>query len=545
MSVQTVTQRTYPQGGTTATHVLGYVGAITRATWRRTPTPATPRAARSACPGSRTSTSSTCGGSPGARTSRSTPAARGRHAQHHRAPERGHGRAQPRHRPAGGGPDDLQQQILADRQTLDASDNLYPPATERRRRRDEPPDRPGARHGLVPDLRPQPVGGRHLARQLHRPAGHRAPRTTTPSRASTPPAPPSSSSPPPRRCRTGSSPGHAYDDTGHYKITGCPAPGVNNDTGCALNDDPGDGGGTTTSRGALTVSSDSFFYNLGDVFWQATAARTATRRSRTGDRLRRGDHHRHRPARRGPGPGRQHLPGPSCTRRHPRPSPTPPWFTGDNIEMAFGQGETVLTPIEQAVAYATFANGGTRYGPRWPPRSSTRDGQGGQEARPEGDRPRGHLAGQLRGHPPGARRAWSRTRTAPPTGPSRASPPRGTSPARRAPPEPGGPRAQRLVRGLRPQPEPPVPRAGGGRPGRLRRPGRRAAGAQHLQLPRGQPGRRRSTTPPRPARRARPRRPPPAAGTPTTTTTTTAPAAGRRPRPGQAAERPGGARAVP
>ena len=32
------------------------------------------------------------------------------------------------------------------------------------------------------------------------------------------------------------------------------------------------------------------------------------------------------------------------------------WYTGDNIEMAFGQGETVLTPIEQAVAYSTFAN---------------------------------------------------------------------------------------------------------------------------------------------------------------------------------------------
>ena len=32
--------------------------------------------------------------------------------------------------------------------------------------------------------------------------------------------------------------------------------------------------------------------------------------------------------------------------------------------MAFGQGETVLTPIEQATAYATFANGGIRYAPQ-------------------------------------------------------------------------------------------------------------------------------------------------------------------------------------
>ncbi len=48
---------------------------------------------------------------------------------------------------------------------------------------------------------------------------------------------------------------------------------------------------------------------------------------------------------------------------------TAQWHTGDNIEMAFGQGETVLTPIEQAVSYSTFANwsaatgSGTRYAP--------------------------------------------------------------------------------------------------------------------------------------------------------------------------------------
>ena len=32
--------------------------------------------------------------------------------------------------------------------------------------------------------------------------------------------------------------------------------------------------------------------------------------------------------------------------------------------MAFGQGGTYITPIEQAVAYSTFANGGTRYAPQ-------------------------------------------------------------------------------------------------------------------------------------------------------------------------------------
>jgi penicillin-binding protein 2 len=67
------------------------------------------------------------------------------------------------------------------------------------------------------------------------------------------------------------------------------------------------------------------------------------------------------------------------------------------MEMAFGQGSTVVTPIEQAVAYSTFANGGTRYAPqvvaaivspkaRWssgsPPRSPARDLPAGHLLRP-------------------------------------------------------------------------------------------------------------------------------------------------------------------
>jgi len=37
---------------------------------------------------------------------------------------------------------------------------------------------------------------------------------------------------------------------------------------------------------------------------------------------------------------------------------------GDNIEMAFGQGETLITPLQLAVEYGTFATGGTRYAPQ-------------------------------------------------------------------------------------------------------------------------------------------------------------------------------------
>jgi penicillin-binding protein 2 len=156
-----------------------------------------------------------------------------------------------------------------------------------------------------------------------------------------------------------------YVDTGTFKIQGCPAPGVNNDTGCTLHDDPGDTGGTYNVSGAITASSDSFFYNLGEMFWEqqsrfgttpiqneATAYGEGTI---TGIDL--------------PGEAQGRVDG-FLTRAKlhaeaPKAFPyAASWFTGDNIEMAFGQGETVLTPIEQAVAYSTFANGGTRYAPQ-------------------------------------------------------------------------------------------------------------------------------------------------------------------------------------
>ncbi len=62
----------------------------------------------------------------------------------------------------------------------------------------------------------------------------------------------------------------------------------------------------------------------------------------------------------------------------PTAFPNTTWFTGDNIEMAFGQGGTYITPIEQAVAYSTFANGGTRYVPQVAAAVVSPTGQGGQ-----------------------------------------------------------------------------------------------------------------------------------------------------------------------
>lgn len=159
-------------------------------------------------------------------------------------------------------------------------------------------------------------------------------------------------------------PSFSYDDTGTFKIDGCPAPGVTQDTGCVLHDDPGDSGGTYNITGALTVSSDSFFYKLGELFYeqqsqygttpiqnQATAYGEGTI---TGIDL---------PAE-SQGWIDSYLTRAKLHAEAPKAFPyAAQWHTGDNIEMAFGQGETVLTPIEQAVAYSTFANGGKRFAP--------------------------------------------------------------------------------------------------------------------------------------------------------------------------------------
>jgi penicillin-binding protein 2 len=159
-------------------------------------------------------------------------------------------------------------------------------------------------------------------------------------------------------------PGAYYDDTGSYKISGCPAPGVNNDTGCTLHDAPGDSGGTYDVTGALTVSSDAFFYHLGDLFWQ--------NRGQFGDTPIQNEAGQYGEGTitgidlPGEAQGRvdSYLTRAKLHAENPKGFPyAASWFTGDNVEMAFGQGETVLTPLEQLVSYATFANGGTRYAP--------------------------------------------------------------------------------------------------------------------------------------------------------------------------------------
>jgi penicillin-binding protein 2 len=159
------------------------------------------------------------------------------------------------------------------------------------------------------------------------------------------------------------SPGDYYDDTGTFKVPGCQY----NSTSCNLHNSEGEGGfGSIDITTALTVSSDDFFYNLGAMFYdnrsnpaygdtpiQDQAAQYSLGEL-TGIDL--------------PGEAQGRVDSQAERLKLHAESPTgfpnTTWYTGDNVEMAFGQGGTYITPIEQAVAYSTFANGGTRYAPQ-------------------------------------------------------------------------------------------------------------------------------------------------------------------------------------
>ncbi len=115
---------------------------------------------------------------------------------------------------------------------------------------------------------------------------------------------------------------------------------------------------------ALTVSDDVFFYTLGADYWfdsarygetpiQNVAAEYGFGQS-TGVDL--------------PNEYAGQVDSPRLRQvQHseaPLAFPNSYYGVADNIEMAFGQGETLVTPLQEAVAYGTFATGGTRYAPQ-------------------------------------------------------------------------------------------------------------------------------------------------------------------------------------
>ncbi len=154
--------------------------------------------------------------------------------------------------------------------------------------------------------------------------------------------------------RTGDiTPGTTYNDTGTYTIQHCTS-------GCEVHS-PG-GTGTVDLQAAITKSSDTYFYKIGDELWLNRGQYGLTPIQDTATEF---------------GYGQQtgiQLPLdykgtiPTPARREQQQAENPgkdirPWSTGDNINMSIGQGEVLVSPLQLTNAYATFANGGTRWQP--------------------------------------------------------------------------------------------------------------------------------------------------------------------------------------
>ena len=152
------------------------------------------------------------------------------------------------------------------------------------------------------------------------------------------------------------------DDTGVFTVRAHGDPTCT--SGCTFHDATAFDAGIITVRLALTESDDFFFYTLGLQFWLGrshfgqTAIQNVAHDYGFGDVT------------------GIDLPGelqgrvdsqPTREKLHqltPAGYPNTSWYPGTNIEMAFGQGGTVVTPLEEAVSYATFADHGIRHQPQ-------------------------------------------------------------------------------------------------------------------------------------------------------------------------------------
>jgi penicillin-binding protein 2 len=157
-------------------------------------------------------------------------------------------------------------------------------------------------------------------------------------------------------------PSTVVDDEGFYMVGEC-------GQGCRKQNANSKPNGPVDLRRSLTVSSDVYYYKLGDDLW--------SRRGELGEE-----------AFQQPWAawGFGEETGVELTGERPGRVPTPDWKlaynrelfpddedkveefgawrAGDSANVAVGQGDVLVTPLQLANGYATFANGGTRYEPQ-------------------------------------------------------------------------------------------------------------------------------------------------------------------------------------
>lgn len=153
--------------------------------------------------------------------------------------------------------------------------------------------------------------------------------------------------------------GDYYNDTGSVTIGGQPFSNAKNEQF-----------GPVDLQQALTVSSDAYFYTVGNEFWKVW---------RNGDKSRGlGIQREARELGFGAPTGieldetKGRVPDPAWKSAYAHANykskfdkeQNSVWYPGDNVNLAVGQGDLVATPLQLANAYAAFANDGTLWHPR-------------------------------------------------------------------------------------------------------------------------------------------------------------------------------------
>ncbi len=157
-------------------------------------------------------------------------------------------------------------------------------------------------------------------------------------------------------------PDDVWNDQGRYKLVSCEEnPGGGR---CVFQNAKAQILGEVDLVDAIARSSDTYFYSLGEELWLDTDQYGATPiqdaaelfgfGSETGISL--GTERNGRV----PTPDRRRA----DHERNPEAFPNELWFVGDNVNLAIGQGDLLVTPLQLANAFAMIAGDGTRYGTR-------------------------------------------------------------------------------------------------------------------------------------------------------------------------------------
>ena len=156
----------------------------------------------------------------------------------------------------------------------------------------------------------------------------------------------------------------AIDDPGEYFLQSCRADAEDLETagGCVFRNAGSKPYENVDLIRSLTVSSDVYYYTIGESIYinpkhpDNAIQDTATSYGlgmQTGVQL--------------PFEQDGYIPTPQKRKeRHeenPEIFPNGKWYPGDNVNISVGQGDVLVTPLQLANAYATFANGGTNFAP--------------------------------------------------------------------------------------------------------------------------------------------------------------------------------------